>query len=61
MIPLQIFLLNSRLAAAESMTHDVIRDLLGIKLDMNSCAVIFNLLLPSFIMQLSEYFYIENE
>lgn len=38
---LQIFLLNSRLAAAESMTHDVIRDLLGIKLDMNNCAVIF--------------------
>ncbi|VFQ65808.1 unnamed protein product [Cuscuta campestris] len=31
----EIFMLNSRLAAAESMTHDVIRDLLGLKLDMN--------------------------
>ncbi|XP_020592700.1 kinesin-like protein KIN-12F [Phalaenopsis equestris] len=30
----QIFMLNIRLAAAESMTHDVLRDLLGIKLDM---------------------------
>ncbi|KAL3538910.1 hypothetical protein ACH5RR_002276 [Cinchona calisaya] len=34
----EIFMLNARLAAAESMTHDVIRDLLGLKLDMNSCA-----------------------
>ena len=39
----QIFMLNARLAAAESMTHDVIRDLLGLKLDMNSCAVICSL------------------
>ncbi|URE45942.1 KISc [Musa troglodytarum] len=30
----QIFMLNTRLAQAESMTHDVIRDLLGVKLDM---------------------------
>ncbi|URE45943.1 KISc [Musa troglodytarum] len=29
-----IFMLNTRLAQAESMTHDVIRDLLGVKLDM---------------------------
>lgn len=35
----QIFMLNTRLAAAESMTHDVIRDLLGVKLDMTSYAV----------------------
>ncbi|GAA0148068.1 hypothetical protein LIER_07608 [Lithospermum erythrorhizon] len=34
----EIFMLNARLAAAESMTHDVIRDLLGLKLDMNSYA-----------------------
>lgn len=32
-------MLNTRLAAAESMTHDVIRDLLGVKLDMNNFAV----------------------
>ncbi|VFQ78322.1 unnamed protein product [Cuscuta campestris] len=32
----EIFMLNSKLAAAESMTHDVIRDLLGLKLDMNN-------------------------
>ncbi|KAF3667802.1 kinesin-like protein KIN-12D [Capsicum chacoense] len=34
----EIFMLNSKLAAAESMTHDVIRDLLGLKLDMNNYA-----------------------
>ncbi|KAL0914631.1 hypothetical protein M5K25_014994 [Dendrobium thyrsiflorum] len=34
----QIFMLNIRLAAAESMTHDVLRDLLGIKLDMSKYA-----------------------
>lgn len=32
-------MLNTRLAAAESMTHDVIRDLLGVKLDMSNYAV----------------------
>ncbi|CAO2815149.1 unnamed protein product [Amaranthus hypochondriacus] len=32
----EIFMLNARLASAESMTHDVIRDLLGVKLDMSS-------------------------
>ncbi|KAL5054076.1 hypothetical protein RYX36_034758 [Vicia faba] len=32
----EIFSLNARLATAESMTHDVIRDLLGVKLDMTS-------------------------
>lgn len=48
----QIFMLNARLAAAESMTHDVIRDLLGLKLDMNSCAVICSLssFLPKIIL-----------
>ncbi|KAM7474929.1 hypothetical protein LguiB_022172 [Lonicera macranthoides] len=34
----EIFMLNARLAAAESMTHDVIRDLLGLKLDMTNYA-----------------------
>ncbi|GAB2267273.1 hypothetical protein Dimus_002259 [Dionaea muscipula] len=38
----EIFILNSRLAAAESMTHDVIRDLLGVKLDMSSCMSLLN-------------------
>ncbi|XVF01191.1 hypothetical protein REPUB_Repub04eG0067300 [Reevesia pubescens] len=32
----EIFALNARLATAESMTHDVIRDLLGVKLDMTN-------------------------
>ncbi|XAR72869.1 Plus-end-directed kinesin ATPase [Bertholletia excelsa] len=34
----EIFMLNARLATAESMTHDVIRDLLGLKLDMTNYA-----------------------
>ncbi|XP_070011903.1 kinesin-like protein KIN-12C [Nicotiana sylvestris] len=34
----EICMLNSRLAATENMTHDVIRDLLGVKLDMTSYA-----------------------
>ncbi|XP_056168163.1 kinesin-like protein KIN-12C isoform X2 [Syzygium oleosum] len=34
----EVCVLNSRLAAAESMTHDVIRDLLGVKLDMTNYA-----------------------
>lgn len=38
-VSLQIFMLNARLAKAESMTHDVIRDLLGVKLDMTNYAV----------------------
>ncbi|KAL2344857.1 hypothetical protein Fmac_006142 [Flemingia macrophylla] len=33
----EIFQLNAKLANAESMTHDVIRDLLGVKLDMTTC------------------------
>ncbi|GAB4837957.1 hypothetical protein Ancab_027485 [Ancistrocladus abbreviatus] len=38
----EIFMLNTRLAAAESMTHDVIRDLLGVKLDMSSYVSLLN-------------------
>lgn len=34
-------MLQTRLAATESMTHDVIRDLLGVKLDINDFAVSF--------------------
>ncbi|ONI27869.1 hypothetical protein PRUPE_1G108800 [Prunus persica] len=34
----EVCLLNTRVAAAESMTHDVIRDLLGVKLDMTNYA-----------------------
>ncbi|KAJ0092744.1 hypothetical protein Patl1_24783 [Pistacia atlantica] len=34
----EVCMLNTRLAAAESMTHDVIRDLLGVKLDMTNYA-----------------------
>mgnify|MGYP001555585617 CR=1 FL=1 len=36
-------MLNTKLATTESMTHDVIRDLLGAKLDMTKYAVIFEL------------------
>lgn len=32
-------MLNTRLLATESMTHDVIRDLLGVKMDMTNYAV----------------------
>ncbi|GAB2250392.1 hypothetical protein Droror1_Dr00016642 [Drosera rotundifolia] len=38
----EIFTLNARLAAAESMTHDVIRDLLRVKLDMSSYMSLLN-------------------
>ncbi|CAL1389381.1 unnamed protein product [Linum trigynum] len=38
----EIFALNARLAAAESMTHDVIRDLLGVKLDMTKYESLLN-------------------
>lgn len=34
-------MLQTRLAATESMTHDVIRDLLGVKLDITNYAVSF--------------------
>nr|GLL26017.1 kinesin-like protein KIN-12C isoform X2 [Ipomoea trifida] len=34
----EVCILNNRLAAAENMTHDVIRDLLGVKLDMTTYA-----------------------
>ncbi|KAI5059960.1 hypothetical protein GOP47_0024380 [Adiantum capillus-veneris] len=34
----EIFMLNVRLAEAESMTHDVIRDLVGVKLDITNYA-----------------------
>ncbi|CAN1307272.1 Kinesin-like protein KIN-12D [Linum perenne] len=38
----EIFALHARLASAESMTHDVIRDLLGVKLDMTNYASLLN-------------------
>jgi len=37
----QVFMLQTRLAATENMTHDVIRDLLGVKLDITDYAVSF--------------------
>lgn len=56
----QICLVNTRLAAVESMTHDVIRDLLGVKLDMTSYAVsldsIFHALSTKFLLLLSDLF-----
>ncbi|EEF43163.1 ATP binding protein, putative [Ricinus communis] len=38
----EVCVLHARLAAAESMTHDVIRDLLGVQLDMNNYANIID-------------------
>ncbi|KAI3505973.1 hypothetical protein L1887_28326 [Cichorium endivia] len=38
----EICMLNTKLAATESMTHDVIRDLLGVKLDMTKYANLIN-------------------
>lgn len=35
-------MLNTKLAATESMTHDVIRDLLSVKLDITNYAVSLN-------------------
>ncbi|XP_024519762.1 kinesin-like protein KIN-12C isoform X1 [Selaginella moellendorffii] len=34
----EVYMLNSRLAEAESMTHDVVRDLLGVKMDITNYA-----------------------
>ncbi|KAL6623499.1 hypothetical protein ACP70R_033378 [Stipagrostis hirtigluma subsp. patula] len=36
----EIFMLNARLAATESMTHDVIRDMLGVKMNMTTWAAL---------------------
>ncbi|XP_071703353.1 kinesin-like protein KIN-12C [Rutidosis leptorrhynchoides] len=38
----EVCMLNTKLAAAENMTHDVIRDLLGVKLDMTNYANLIN-------------------
>ncbi|CAA3022560.1 kinesin KIN-12D [Olea europaea subsp. europaea] len=38
----EIFSLKARLAATESMTHDVIRDLIGVKMNMNSYATLMD-------------------
>ncbi|KAH7676329.1 Plus-end-directed kinesin ATPase protein [Dioscorea alata] len=38
----EICMLSARLAAVDSMTHDVIRDLLGVKLDMTNFADLIN-------------------
>jgi hypothetical protein len=35
----QVNILNGRLADAERMTHEVLRDLLGVKADMTNVAV----------------------
>jgi hypothetical protein len=43
----QVCMLQTRLAATESMTHDVIRDLLGVKLDITNYAVSTDLFLYS--------------
>ncbi|KAG8658950.1 hypothetical protein MANES_03G210501v8 [Manihot esculenta] len=50
--------LNARLAAAESMTHDVIRDLLGVKLDMTNYA---NLIEQHQVQKLVEAAHLQTE
>ncbi|KAL7002771.1 hypothetical protein U1Q18_003927 [Sarracenia purpurea var. burkii] len=39
----EIFVLNAKLAATESMTHDVNRDLLGLRLDMTNFAALLDM------------------
>jgi kinesin family protein 15 len=39
LLGLKIFMLNAKLATTESMTHDVIRDMLGVKMNMTTWAV----------------------
>lgn len=43
----QVCTLSTRIAAADSMTHDVIRDLLGVKMDITSYAVSISEYMPS--------------
>ncbi|KAL2651507.1 hypothetical protein R1flu_019635 [Riccia fluitans] len=38
----EVFMLNTKLAEAESMTHDVVRDLLGVKMDIASYATLLS-------------------
>ncbi|KAJ7549008.1 hypothetical protein O6H91_07G036300 [Diphasiastrum complanatum] len=38
----EVFMLNAKLAEAESMTHDVVRDLLGVKMDITNYASMLN-------------------
>lgn len=54
----QVCTLNTRIAAADSMTHDVIRDLLGVKMDITSYAVSISEYMPclkEFIVTFSKY------
>ncbi|KAG8386720.1 hypothetical protein BUALT_Bualt03G0178300 [Buddleja alternifolia] len=44
----EIFMLNAILAANESMPHDVIQDLLGVKLNTNNYAVSLKFQLPRY-------------
>uniref|UniRef100_A0A9I9DNE2 Kinesin motor domain-containing protein n=1 Tax=Cucumis melo TaxID=3656 RepID=A0A9I9DNE2_CUCME len=52
----EICILNARLAAAESMTHDVIRDLLGVKLDLTKYASPHLYLVTIFALKISELY-----
>ncbi|KAL5984870.1 hypothetical protein ACLOJK_041828 [Asimina triloba] len=54
----EIFTLNARLAAAESMTHDVIRDLLGVKLDMAHYATLLD---HQQVLKITEQAQLQNE
>ncbi len=45
-------LLNARLAESESMTHDVVRDLLGVKLEVSDYVVCSITLLTHSLFQL---------
>ncbi|KAG0605936.1 hypothetical protein M758_9G099600 [Ceratodon purpureus] len=54
----EVFTLHTRLAEAESMTHDVLRDLLGVKSDMNN---VVSILGQQQIQQLAETARRKNE
>ncbi|KAH6772638.1 hypothetical protein C2S51_011042 [Perilla frutescens var. frutescens] len=57
----EIFMLKARLAATESMTHDVIRDLLGVKLNMKNYAnLVDNQQLQSLI-EVTQHHNVETE
>jgi hypothetical protein len=50
-------MLNAKLAATDSMTHDVIRDMLGVKMSMTTWAVRMPILLFRF-MHLNQFSFV---
>ncbi|EYU37720.1 hypothetical protein MIMGU_mgv1a000013mg [Erythranthe guttata] len=57
----EIFMLKARLAATESMTHDVIRDLLGVKLNMKNYANLMDNQQLHSLMEAAQHHNVEAE